>query len=154
MLPQGTLNTVNQQSRNLRINLNMSLSKWPVNSSLRQTPPNMKRKNLEFQLVHSILALSASNFETSASIDYTPILCEKNNQPLTYLQFTLRGIEEVTVPDTCLRMRGGCYIFYSQKKIKSMIEKETRKQAESEKWKEWCTFRYTLSNFHLTSTPK
>ena len=48
MLPQGTLITVNQQSRNLRINPNMGLSKWPVNSTLTQTPPNMKRKNLEF----------------------------------------------------------------------------------------------------------
>jgi len=89
MLPQGTLITVNQQSRNLRIN------------------------NKNFSWFIFTLALSESNFETSASIDYTPILGEKNNQPLTYLQFTLRSIEEVTVPDTCLRMRGGCYIFYS-----------------------------------------
>ena len=113
MLPQGALITVNQQSRNLRINPNMGLSKWPVNSTLTQTPPNMKRKNLEFSLVHFYPSPFSIKFETSASIDYTPILGEKNNQPLTYLQFTLRSIEEVTVPDTCLRMRGGCYIFYS-----------------------------------------
>lgn len=33
------------------------------------------------------------------------------------------------------------------------IEKETRKQGESEKWK-GCKFRYTPSKFHLTSTTK
>ena len=44
VLPQGTLITVNQQSRNLRINPNMGLSKWPVNSTLRQTPPKHEEK--------------------------------------------------------------------------------------------------------------
>ena len=125
-------------------------------SALRQTQPNTRKQNLEnaklFHFYRTKAPFLNKNFETSATIDCIPRPGEINNQPLTHPRFPFRSIEEMTLPDNLSEEEKRLlHILQLEEDKINDVEKETRKQADSQQWKEERKFRFTASNFHLIS---
>ena len=98
------------------------------------------------------VALTESNFEATASVNCIPRVQLTSNQTLLYPRFPLRNIEEMVVPGNLSEDEKQLLhtIQIEEEKINE-IERQTRDQAESDKWREERKFRFTASKFHLIS---
>ena len=111
-----------------KIDPNMGLSQIASGQSIHVNATKYKETKFGKCQIGSFLtykvALSESNFETSASINCKPRLDEINNQPITYPQFPLRSTEEDD--------RKLLQILQLKEDEINDIEKNTRKQADCE----------------------
>jgi hypothetical protein len=98
------------------------------------------------------VSVTESNFRAEADLDEVPRLPNPIVQPLVYPHFPLRDQEELRIPDTTSddEKKVISDLTLEEENINT-IEKETRKQAECEKWKNERKFRFTASKFHLIS---
>ena len=98
------------------------------------------------------VALTESNFEATASVNCIPSVQLTSNQTLLYPRFPLRNIEEMVVPGNLSEdEKQLLHTIQIEKDKINEIERQTRDQAESDKWREERKFRFTALKFHLIS---
>ena len=99
-----------------------------------------------YQLSHT-----ESNFSVCVDISSVPRK-KNNNQLLAYPRFPLRESEEPVVQKPLSGLEGKLYesLCIDEETVNS-IEKETRDQSNSERWKLERKYRFTASKFHFIS---
>ena len=102
---------------------------------------------VSYQLTHT-----ESNFNVCVDISSVP-RGRKNNQPLTYPRFPLRDCGPPTVQNNQLTdVEKNLYeSLCIDEETVNTIEKETRDQSNSERWKLERKYRFTASQFYLIS---
>ena len=102
---------------------------------------------VSYQLTHT-----ESNFNVCVDISSVP-RGRKNNQPLTYPRFPLRDCGPPTVQNSQLTdVEKNLYeSLCIDEETVNTIEKETRDQSNSERWKLERKYRFTASQFYLIS---
>ena len=112
-----------------------------------------KKQDLEnVKLVHFFYHTKLHFLNQTASVDCISRVQLTSPQTLLYPCFPLRDIEDMVVPDNLSEDEKRLLktLQIEEDEI-NQIERETRYQPESHKWREECKFRFTASTFHLTS---